>query len=332
MKRSLFSVWCRGRVLVACAFSLLLLSCGGGGGGSSSDDYLAAVEENGGGGSRTVADGFILVSGGSVTGGDKFTLSGQTSDEYKGAFVAGRNVTVSSFYICDHEVTQAEYQEVMGTNPSEFSSGAADGEVQGKRPVEKVSWYDAITYCNKRSIKEGLTPCYTVSGVNFSGSVTVPSTDDSTWNAVAWNSNANGYRLPTEVEWEYAARGGAAGCAAADPNDFAGTDSSSNLGSYAWYNSNSGDKTHEVKKKTKNSLDLYDMSGNVYEWCWDWHSEPLSGSTPAKGASTGSFRVFRGGSWIDNMEAFCSLAYRSSGADPSARDDNMGFRVVRSAE
>ena len=336
-----------GGVLVVCALSLLLVSCGGGGGGGS-DDYEAPVAESGnttsesgsaggagsGDGIAPTTVGFVLISGGTVTGGDKFIPAGfQTSDGHKGAFVEGRTVTVSPFYICDHEVTQIEYQEVMGTNPSSFSSNPASGEVQANRPVENVIWYEAITYCNKRSIMEGLTPCYTVGGVDFSDSVTVPTVNDLTWNAATCNFDANGYRLPTEVEWEYAARGGAAGCALANPTDYAGTDDMTSLGSYAWDSSNSGGMTHEIKKKTKNSLDLYDMSGNVWELCWDRYNIIIIASTSSygPGVSFDSSRVIRGGGWNnDPSYGYCSLGIRAE-QDTWERNNRVGFRVVRTA-
>ena len=311
-------------MLVACALSALLASCGGGGG---SDGDEAPVAE-----SRIAPapEGFVTVIGGTVTGGDKFALDGYTESNAKGVFVAGRKVTLSSFYMCDHEVTQAEYQEVMGINPSSFSSNPASGETQEKRPVEMVNWYDAITYCNKRSIREGLTPCYTVSGVDFSGSVTVPTVGDSTWNAVTCNFRANGYRLPTEAEWEFAARGGADGCAAANPTDYAGTDDSESLGNYAWYDNNSDSMTHEVKKKTANSLGLYDMSGNVLEWCWDW-KRSINESTPSIGASSGTTKVIRGGSF-NNDASICFVAYRVPLiVGPQFSAYGIGFRVVRTA-
>ena len=277
-------------------------------------------------------EGFVTVPGSTVAGNAKF------NDTYgsAGVFVAGRSVAISTFWICDHEVTQAEYQAVMGTNPSEFngSSGkvAAAGETQGKRPVEMVSWYDALVYCNKKSIAEGLSPCYTINGkTNPAEWGIVPTTSDDTWNQATCDFTKNGYRLPTEAEWEYAARGGKAGCEAANPTDWAGTDDSSELGTYAWHKTNSDSKTHEVKGKTKNSLNLYDMSGNVWEWCWDFSNTIESGTawTGPAGASSGSRRVFRGGGWYDDANG-CSVSYRNSGS-PSSRVNFLGFRVVRNA-
>jgi formylglycine-generating enzyme required for sulfatase activity len=132
------------------------------------------------------------------------------------------------------EVTQKEWTEVMGSNPSNFNGTAL--------PVEQVDWYDAISYCNKRSVKEGLTPAYTINGQN-----------------VTWDKSVDGYRLLTEAEWEYAARGGKN---SSTQFTYAG---SNTVGDVAWYSENSGNRTHEAGQKAPNALGLYDMSGNVWE-------------------------------------------------------------------
>ena len=196
------------------------------------------------------------------------------------------DANISSFYMCRHEVTQEEYQAVMGENPSYFKGS--------ERPVEQVSWYDAVECCNKLSRAEGLTPCYR--GSESSG--------------YSCNFNANGYRLPTEVEWNYAAREG--------KSHSSYTYSGSNdIASVAWYWNNSGERTHDVMTKAPNRLGLYDMSGNVWEWCWD------------RDSSSSSYRVSRGGGW-NYYDSFCAVSYRYSNY-PNSRNYYRGFRLVRNA-
>ena len=258
------------------------------------------------------------------------------------ATLNGKEVTLSSFWISPYEVTQEEFESLMTgnqngieANPSYYQGLPAAGEVQGRRPVEKVSWYDAIVYCNLLSIKEGLTPCYTIkNSTDPADWGTSPTSNDAYWDGVTCDFNANGYRLPTEAEWEYAARGGQTGITDGSWNyDYSG---SNTLDDVAWYGNNSDEKTHEVGKKQANALGLYDMSGNVWEWCWDWYSGsgyPRGTEDPA-GPDTGSNRVERGGS-CSYGASDCTVSCRSS-SFPYYRgnyyvDYSRGFRLVRSA-
>ncbi len=279
-------------------------------------------------------DSYVFVKGGTVVGDSKY------NSYYSGVFPSGRTVTLSSFYMCDHEVTQSEYTAVMGSNPSGCSSSPLSGEIQGNRPVEYVSWYDAIYFCNKKSVKDGYDPCYSVNG----------NTDTTKWNytphngnmisgTISCNFNASGYRLPTEAEWEFAARGGTETYGkTAFANYFAGAattnfsaSTNSDLAPVGWYTANSSNKTHEVKKKTANALGLYDMSGNVWEWCWDWYGTISSGTVnDPTGAASGSNKSIRGGSYYKNAN-HCSVSYR--GCDTIyERNDTVGFRLVCSGK
>jgi formylglycine-generating enzyme required for sulfatase activity len=222
----------------------------------------------------------------------------------------GTEVTLSDFWISNHEVTQKEWYDVMGTtiqsqnNISDYSGLNGVGD---NYPMYHVSWYEAVEYCNKLSDNEGLNRAYEINGTT-----------------VTLNDRANGYRLPTEAEWEYAARGGQQSLG----SEYSGA---SNVDAVAWYTINSESSTHPVGGKMANELGLYDMSGNVYEWCWDWYgssSYPSSNNDPT-GASSGPYRVLRGGCWNSSASYACS-ANRRDGV-PSDRSYNLGFRVARSA-
>jgi formylglycine-generating enzyme required for sulfatase activity len=249
---------------------------------------------------RIVVPEMVRINGGTFTMGSFASEVGRAADREG----PQHRVTVSSFYMGKYPVTQKEYQEVMGTNPSNFKGD--------NLPVETVSWYDAVNYCNRLSQREGLTPAYTINGTN-----------------VTWNSNANGYRLPTEAEWEYACRAGTTTPFSTGNNI---TTSQANYnGNYPYDNNAKGtyrEKTTAVGSFSQNPWGLYDMHGNVYEWCWDWYDAyKPDAQTDPRGASSGSGRVIRGGGWFSNAPLLRS-AYRGSNT-PSSRYNNIGFRLVR---
>jgi formylglycine-generating enzyme required for sulfatase activity len=249
-------------------------------------------------------DNMVRIQGGTFMMGSPADEPGRMDNETQ------HRVTLSSFYIGKYEVTQKEWYEIMGTtvqqqrdkvNPEWSMRGEGDNY-----PMYYISWLEAVEYCNRRSQKEGLTLAYTVNGTN-----------------VTWNRNADGYRLPTEAEWEYACR--------------AGTITAYHTGSSirndtGWYLDNSSYKTNPVGLKTPNSQGLYDMHGNVWEWCWDWYGgDYQSGAqTNPAGASSGSNRVTRGGSWHDEAQ-FQRSAFRG-GSPPDDTHNQKGFRLACSSK
>jgi len=215
-----------------------------------------------------------------------------------------RSVTVSDFYLGKYEVTFEEYDQFCQKTGRKKPNN--QGSVRGKKPAVNVKWLDAVAYCNWLSLSNNLTPCYSINGKN-----------------VTCNWSANGYRLPTEAEWEYAAKGGNK----SNGYMYAGSD---DLSSVAWYNNNSGSKTQPVGGKLANELALFDMSGNVWEWCWDWKGNyDSNAATDPKGPSRGGVRVFRGGGWADNS-FYCRTTVRYSGT-PDHQSYSVGFRVAKRA-
>lgn len=254
----------------------------------------------------------ILINGGTYLMGSPETEMQRETDEVQ------HEVTVSDFYIGRYEVTQKEYEEVMGENPSNF-----EGE---NLPVENVTWYEAIEYCNKLSEKEGLTPVYTIDGEN-----------------VSWDRSANGYRLPTEAEWEYAAR---AGTTSTFNTENSISDEEANYYGHYPYGIEENyftqenletepgqyrQTTVEVDSFSPNKWGLYNIHGNVAEWCFDYYGAyDLENTDNPSGPTTGTLRVNRGGGWNDYAKHL-RCAYRAS-TTPDQKMSNIGFRVVRNGD
>ncbi len=271
--------------------------------------------------SATEPDNFVFIKGG--------TFKNTNSSYY------GKSVTLSSFYIGKYEVTQKEWIEVMGSNPSHFKGD--------NLPVEMVSWYDCVEYCNRRSTKEGLKPYYHIDKNkkdpnNKKDPQFTNDLDNMKW-TVTINAGANGYRLPTEAEWEYAAGGGQK----SKSYTYSGG-GSNDLDKVAWYWRNSGDtyltgfwdwsaieqnhdKTKPVGLKKPNELGLYDMSGNVREWCWDWYGDLETNVTDPQGSSGGFARVWKGGGWI-GADFCCKPSFRA-GLAANGMGPDQGFRLCR---
>ena len=311
-------------VLLTTAMLLALCSCGNNtqefdmvsSTGADVEDMQTANETESGEQNDTMIvidtpENFVLISGGTFEMGSPETENWRSEDEVQ------HTVTVSDFYMSRYEVTQVEYAEVMDNHPSNFSGD--------NLPVENISWLDVVSYCNARSEAEGLTPAYSIEG-----------------QTVTWDRSANGYRLPTEAEWEYACRAGTV-----TPFNTETSISAEEANYYGHYpyeiegnyfsqenlTTKPGEyrqTTVEVDSFSPNAWGLYNMHGNVGEWVWDYYgaydTEPQTDPT---GAQTGSLRVYRGGGWNDFAKNMRS-AYRATMVEDQG-SFNIGIRLVRNA-
>jgi uncharacterized protein YjdB len=271
--------------------------------------------------------------------GSPETEPNRSSDE------AQHSVTLTkNFYMGRYQVTQAQYQTVMGAGEDRTTDTYGKGD---NYPVYYINWYDAIVFCNKLSIMEGLNPVYSIGGsTDPSAWGTIPTSDNATWNDAVMDASRNGYRLPTEAEWEYACRGDYQNKTTETNTKPFGigdgtkmTDSMANFngrnpydlaqsGQYSDPGGTYVGKTTAVGSYEPNNYGLYDMHGNLWEWCWDWYGSYSSkAQTDPIGAASGDYRVLRGGSWYDNASGTRSVG--RGNINPSKRDSNIGFRLIR---
>ena len=250
---------------------------------------------------------------------------------------------VSAFRMAQYEITRAQYSAIMGNDPSDTSTSTGTDD-----PAQNVTWHGALVFCNKLSIAEGLTPVYTINGSTNPddwGALPVynwgtPFDPNSTWNTAICNWSANGYRLPTEMEWMWAAMGAdqdsqpgamSGGINVTGYNKiFSGYNGSNSVDSYGWHSNNSSGKTHPKGTLAANELNIYDMSGNVREWCWDWYDNyPAGAISNYTGAESSDERLVRGASWKQASGPSLPISLRDR-EPPSSDRNSFGFRVIRS--
>jgi formylglycine-generating enzyme required for sulfatase activity len=293
----------------------------------------------------------VSLSGGTIIGSSAYSYNNSTYYYLKGVFVEYRTVTLSPFQIAKYETTYELWYEVRqwaisterGAGVYTFANAGREGHngtagdpptTAKTEPVTMINWRDAVIWCNAYSEMSGKEPVYYTS-TSYGTVLRISTNDDGTDTAAdkaVMKLDANGYRLPTEAQWEYAARGGGT---PPFPSSFAykwaetntDEDIAGGLRDYAWYSVNSGNTTHPVGGKTENGAGIKDMSGNVWEWCWDWHEIIGTGTAPdPTGPASGSGRMHRGGSWYDDA-SYCAVA-RRNWHFPDAGFSNLGFRVV----